>query len=236
MKTVTSKLFTWSMDWILDWILPRCCLGCGDEGDFLCEVCLDARIIRKKFQVCPGCRKLNVAGRVCDKCRDDWFIDGLLVCCLNNKFLRDLVHEYKYDDMYGLSGIMSSVGVDMVLREKLRFDGVVYVPLYKSKKYWRGYNQSELMAKGIADGLGVVKINGLERTRYTKSQVGLEKLERILNVKNSFVGCKKGKINNQKVLLVDDVLTTGATLNECASELKKEGADEVWGLVLARGI
>ena len=121
---------------------------------------------------------------------------------------------------------------DMEILAKKNFTLVTGVPLHKSRQKERGFNQSSLIAEKVADYLSIpFDENVLKRVKNTKIQSGLVRKERMKNIRGAFelVEDVKGK----KVLLVDDVWTTGSTMRECVKVMKKNGAREVWGLVLA---
>jgi competence protein ComFC len=110
------------------------------------------------------------------------------------------------------------------------------VPLYKKRLLERGFNQAALLAGGLSDRLGLeVEEKVLERVRQTVPQVDLEEKERKDNVKNVFSVRDISRVKNKKIILVDDVITTGATIEECGKVLKLSGAKEVWGVALAKG-
>ena len=112
---------------------------------------------------------------------------------------------------------------------------VVPVPLTKKRLNWRGFNQAELLARNIADEYNLKLDNkNLIRIKHKKPQAKLSEINRLENVKECF-SWQGGYLNKKNIILVDDVVTTGATLNECAKILKANGAGEVFGLVLAKG-
>lgn len=112
---------------------------------------------------------------------------------------------------------------------------IIPVPLHKRRQRWRGFNQAEIIARQLSACFCLdLTLNQLVRQRYTKPQAKLNTLRRWQSIKGSF-SWQGASLNNQTVFLIDDVATTGATLNECARILKQAGADKVWGLVIARG-
>lgn len=111
---------------------------------------------------------------------------------------------------------------------------VVPVPLYKTRLNWRGFNQSELLAKKLAVSLNLKYVSALERIKSTTPQVALKGATRRQNIRQAFSLNTKYDIQNTCVLLVDDVWTTGSTLKECCFVLKKAGAKKVWAITLAR--
>lgn len=112
---------------------------------------------------------------------------------------------------------------------------VIPVPLSRKRRRWRGFNQAELLARRVAENYGLELDNeNLIRVKHKKAQAKLNEMKRLENIKNCFVW-RGGNLNKKNIILVDDVVTTGATLNECAKILKANGAGEVFGLVVAKG-
>ena len=231
--------FDWqkNFDLLLDWIWPRNCEICGKEGDWCCQVCSEKILQKKVIQVCPDCRKVSSQGKLCSKCCSKWEIDGLVIATQGNRDLEQLITSYKYNDLYRLDNILADLYIHQIQDLKLKFDVVSFVPLAKSRLWWRGYNQSELIAIILARKLHRELGHLLVRNKFTRPQVGLDKKDRLDNVRDVFAAGKEIKnCINKRVLLVDDVCTTMATLNECALVLKNNGALEVTGMVMARGI
>ncbi|MFA4931132.1 MAG: ComF family protein [Patescibacteria group bacterium] len=223
------------LTWILDWIFPRFCIFCLREGSLLCVNCRP-KLEPVAVQVCPGCERVNQKGMVCHDCRAKWGIDSLQVCFRSNICMRRLVHLYKYQNMYDLDEpiVDMIVGLDLA---KEKFDLVMAVPLTKKRQRWRGYNQSERLARLVAKRRDLFYFDCLARRHDRVPQVKLGRVERKGNVRGVFVLKLEPKsILGKKILIVDDVCTTGSTLNECAQVLKKAGAKGVSGLVLARGV
>jgi ComF family protein len=151
--------------------------------------------------------------------------------------LRTLIHLYKYSGMKPLAGPLAGLLVRAMPTET-RFDAVVPVPLHWRKRWDRGFNQAELLARHIAKKRGIPVWNALRRRRATATQAGLASAGRRRNVAGAFVLKSPGKPNPQlagrRILLIDDVMTTGATASACASALKRGGAESVSLLTLAR--
>ena len=115
------------------------------------------------------------------------------------------------------------------------YDIIIPIPMYKNKKTKRGYNQSELFAKGISKALKIpVSVNLLIKQRDTLMQSSLGKNERAKNVQNAYEIKNMEKINNKNILLVDDIYTTGATINECKRIIMRAGATKVGVLIIAK--
>ncbi|MFB0528132.1 MAG: ComF family protein, partial [bacterium] len=158
--------------------------------------------------------------------------------------LKKLIHQFKYKEKRYLANPLGKLMVDFVeeyLREE-RFDYIVPIPLEKARQKKRGYNQAELLAGVLGEAVNKpILTNLVERRKKTKPQFGLNREERFENLFGAFEISQSGKgdiptIAGKTVLLLDDLATTGATLDECAKVLKGVGVSEVYGLVLAHGM
>lgn len=147
--------------------------------------------------------------------------------------LRNLIHLYKYGKVETLAKPLAAF-LARALPAGERFDLVLAMPMHWRKQWERGFNQAELLAGPIARRYGVRLAANLKRSRYTRPQAGLSEIERSRNLKGSFVVRKPAEIARKRILLIDDVFTTGATLRAAAEALKKAGATRVTALTLAR--
>ncbi len=147
--------------------------------------------------------------------------------------LRKLIHLYKYGKVDSLSVPLSKYMTSAIPLE-VRFDLVMAMPMHWRKEWERGFNQAELLAQPVADRYGLKLSRNLRRSRRTKAQAGLNEAERRTNLKDSFHVTKPEQVRGKRVLLVDDVLTTGSTLRAAAECLKAAGAAHVTCLTLAR--
>jgi ComF family protein len=148
--------------------------------------------------------------------------------------LRELIHLYKYGRIRTLSQPLSDL-LAAALPLDERFDAVTPVPLHWRRQWHRGFNQSELLARAIAHRRGIPVIRALRRAQPTRTQAGLSNTERRRNVAAAFrCGRDARKIAGQRILLIDDVMTTGATAASCARTLKQGGASRVVLLTVAR--
>jgi ComF family protein len=148
--------------------------------------------------------------------------------------LQSAIHRLKYHRDIGLGNTLALPLIKLLEMNGWQIDMVVPIPLDAERFKQRGYNQSALLAKPIAWESGVRYFpNALHRIRETQQQVGLNRDERRTNMLNAFVADKKW-VKDKSVLLVDDVITTGATMNSSARSLMQTGAKAVYGLTLAR--
>jgi ComF family protein len=147
--------------------------------------------------------------------------------------LRSLIHLFKYAGMKPLARPLA-VYLEHAIAVDEAFDAVVPVPLYWRKQWSRGFNQAELLARHVAKRRGIPLWNALRRKRATETQAGLANAGRRRNVAGAFVLRNNAKLAGKKILLVDDVMTTGATASACAAALKRGGAKSISLLTLAR--
>ena len=221
----------------LDWIYPPECAGCGEPGYRLCIKCLESiRFI--SGNICPVCGfPLAGRGEICPACRDVLPpYDALRSLTRYEGVIRECIHDLKYRKNQSLGEFFSSRMVEVIREEGWEADIVIPVPLSPDRQVERGYNQSSLLALPVALKLGWrYQPLCLARTRNTKSQVSLTVEERKLNVAGAFSGVPE-LVAGQKILLIDDVTTTGSTLEESARALKQAGAKAVYCLTLSRPI
>ena len=148
--------------------------------------------------------------------------------------LRSLIHLFKYSHIRTLARPLSDLLAAALPLDQV-FDAVTPVPLHWRRQWQRGFNQSELLAQATARRRGIPVIHALRRARATETQAGLSNTERRRNVLAAFRPTRAAaRLRGQRVLLIDDVMTTGATLDELARTLKAHGATRVENRVLAR--
>jgi ComF family protein len=227
-------------DFVLDLVLPKHCVNCGKEGEWLCNKCQN--LLKFKKQYCFGCKIINQSGKFCVQCKNQYSLDGILIAGdYDNKILAELIKKLKYHFAKDISKILAQFLKDFILDYKqennLNLEDFILipVPLHKKRENFRGFNQSEEIVRYFASFFNL-KINkhNLIKIKNTKAQAKLNEEERRDNIKNSFLW-KGNNLKNQNIILVDDVATTGATLNECALVLKENGARKILGLVVAKG-
>jgi len=228
---------------ILDTLFPISCISCGHDDVWLCESCL-SKIELLPFQVCPRCEKLiTEKGRLCDNCKKDRLVlDGLLVAAkYKENNMAKMVHLYKYNFVEDLHVPLAKLLVKIILKNNLPLpDLIIPIPLHRRRLRWRGFNQSELLAnyvsQNITPGFSIPVFPDLvKRQKYTPPQMQIGKYsERRKNMQSAFILNSNQDIQDKKILLIDDIATTGATLFECAKVLKANGAKKVFGVVIAR--
>lgn len=225
---------------ILAILFPVYCLGCKTPGVWLCPTCT-AKIQRSKTQCCPVCRGVNLDGSTCEKCQGVTPLSGLLVAAQysEQEILARLIKKLKYGLNTELVTILGELLAQTLSQQKISPQDclLAFVPLYKSRELERGFNQAELLAKTVSMKTGLPFLDLLIRIRNTPNQAQLPRRERLKNVRGAFAVKKQlpAELLNKKIIIVDDVSTTTATIGECARTLKKAGCQAVWGLVLARG-
>lgn len=147
--------------------------------------------------------------------------------------LRELIHLYKYGRIRTLASPLGKLLARSLPRDQA-FDVIIPMPLHWRKRWQRGFNQSELLAREISRRTNTPIVNALRRIRNTPAQAGLTSAKRRQNVSGAFQAKKRAAIDGRRVLLIDDVMTTGATAASCARALQRAGARQVTLLTLAR--
>jgi competence protein ComFC len=231
---------------LLDWTFPRTCAGCAAPlgSEITGPLCAKCRPGLKHIErACLRCAKplgqfIDVLGP-CIYCRDfKYHFDSAIAAGEYNGALRAMIISFKYERRKDLFPELSGFFQGAVLKRLTgpKIDAVVPVPLHRKREQERGFNQSEMFARPLASALGAELAAGkLQRLRLTKSQVGLTPTQRFENVAGAFE-VKGGDFEGKCVLLIDDVMTTGATGSECAKVLKAAGATHVFFAVLARQV
>lgn len=230
-----------------DLLFPKFCLGCQKEGNFLCEDCRELLDIAS-YQYClcenqPIRLSRDSKSGKCTKCQNRALFGLYFALSYKEKALtRKLIYQFKYQPyLKNLAETFASILTEHFIKTGKNTNEVwensvlLPVPLDKKKFKIRGYNQSEELAKELAK---IIKIPALTdvliKTKITKSQMELSREDREKNLVGAFLVKTPKKISGKKVFLVDDVYTTGITMQECASLLKKHGAKSIWGIAIAR--
>ncbi|HEU0122890.1 MAG TPA: ComF family protein [Bryobacteraceae bacterium] len=205
-----------------------------------CESCQKPPEAMSADHFCLRCRTPFITDRpldhhgVCRKCRS-----GLTGYDYAYSFgyyegpLRKMIHHFKYAGVEVLSGPLGALMVQ-ALPMDLQVDMIVPVPLHWRRRLWRGYNQCELLARPLESRLSVPVVRAIRKTRHTETQATSTPAQRRSNLTGAFVLADQKIVEGKRVLLVDDVLTTGATVTTCSTLLRRGGAKSVTVLTLAR--
>jgi ComF family protein len=219
---------------LVDLLFPLRCLGCDREGSLLCPSCADA-LPRIRQPICQRCGVSVQAGMLCPACLSQpMSIDGIRSVLLYGGIARQAIHELKYRQLKAVAVPLGKLLADFLRTYPLPADVLVPVPLHPKRLRERGYNQAALLARELGRLAGLpVEEGWLLRQRDTLTQAtAASAAQRRSNVRDAF-SCSR-ELDGERVLLIDDVSTTGATLDACASALKASGAGSVWGLTVAR--
>jgi|SRR3989344_607568 len=230
---------TWFTE-LADLVWPKKCVGCGKWGGYVCSSCEVG--LWEEEQICPTCGRNSRYGLRHKYCRG--YLEGLTVFWAYEGIARKLITGTKYKFYFDLLHELTSSSIARCFsRVEMSYLGeflaskpvVVPVPLYPGRERERGFNQAEIISRSAVGHWSLVGSKLLVRARDTGQQVGKDRKSRVENVRGAFeVQASRSQRLASSVLLVDDVWTTGATMNECAKTLKSAGVKKVWGLVLAR--
>jgi len=218
----------------LDLLLPLRCLGCGREGDLICPSCRQS-LPRMRLPLCQRCAATVSEGNLCHSCiNHPLTIDGIRSIFIFQGAVRQAILQLKYKHLKTVAAPLSQLLAEFLRSHPLKGEVLVSVPLYPKRLRERGYNQASLLAKELGKLVGLpVLEDTLIRVRDALPQARTRSaIERRRNVQDAFA-CHQ-RLEGRQILLIDDVCTTGATLDACASALKAAGAGSVWGLTVAR--
>jgi ComF family protein len=221
----------------LNLLFPQWCIGCGKEGALICSSC-QSSLPRIMPPLCPRCGRPQPSGILCPSCVS-WRaeIDGIRSPFRFDGVMRQAVYQLKYRNLRALAAPLAQLLNDYLVTNPVPGDVLVPVPLHRKRMRERGYNQSSLLARKLGKFLNLpVVADCLIRQRHALPQARTSTVEeRRSNVADAFT-CRDERLRDKQVLLIDDVSTSGATLDACAAVLKEYGAISVWGLTLAREI
>lgn len=199
----------------------------------LCYLCKAKTPYIKQF-ICSECRdRLVIIHKHISI--DSEEISNIYYSTNYNRFLKEFIHGFKFNGKSYLYKPFSEIMIDTIREKGIEnnIDLILFVPIHYRKEAIRGYNQTELLADYIARSINKpISKKNLVKSKWTKEQNQLTKLERSNNLGNSFKIKDPSKITNKRILLIDDIITTGSTMKECAKVLINSGAKEVIGLAL----
>ena len=216
----------------LDLLFPPRCIRCRQVGAWLCAECLN-QTPRLEASFCARCGS-TIADGLCKRCRTPPLqIECIRSVVYSEGVLREAIHRFKYRGLTALAEPLGGLMAAYWVQHPMPTDVVVPVPLHAARLRERGYNQAALLACEMARRVGLA-VDGqtLNRQRATAPQVELDASQRRENVRDAF-RCSGNALSGKQVLLVDDVCTTGSTLEACALALYEGGAHAVRALTLA---
>lgn len=220
---------------VVDFFFPCRCVGCGKVGEFLCADCCQ-QLPRLLPPFCHKCGKPESSGGLCATCwGHQTEIDGARSPFRFDGAIRQAIYELKYHNLKAISACLAKLLATYLQANPVPGEVLAPVPLYPRRLRERGYNQASLLTRELGKlvGLPVVE-DSLYRFKDSLPQARTATVEgRRRNVADAFT-CRGQRLNGRRVLLVDDVCTSGATLEACAAALKAAGAVSVWGFTLAR--
>lgn len=234
-------VFTRLKDVILDVLFPRFCVNCKEEGRYLCQKCYS--LLSEVEFTCPVCGEAEFFGRRHKSCVAKNNPDGCVSFWSYEGLVKQLVLKAKYNSLIDIPKELVDYGLLTTQNNAHRFSefiiflfkeetAISYVPLYAKKERERGFNQSKVAAEQLGRRVKKEVVSLLKRERETKSQTQLDKEERFSNTKGAFSFASGERV--EQVVLIDDVLTSKATVKECTKVLKQNGVKKVWVLTLTK--
>lgn len=216
---------------IISLIAPHECLGCGVEGLLLCNSCSMHELIRPAA-VCMFCSKLSAYGKTCPKCIKPHPLNNIWVTSSYERLSKELVQQTKYQEKRAGVVAMADAMFETI-PVGTQIDAVVGVPTITSHVRGRGFDHTHRMARLLAAKLNVPCLDVLVRLDQTAQQGG-GRTKRVETVSGNMRFSLGSDVNDLSVLLVDDVVTTGATITEAAKVLKRAGTKKIYASIFAR--
>lgn len=210
------------MHWLENWIMPPRCVITGEQGAGLDLSSAVITALKQPKSVCPQCCEFSADGKVCGACiaappafdrtQVGFYFDGELI---------ELVHKLKYGKQMALARLLAELLQSHLQVENI--DALVAVPIHNQRWRERGFNQSALIAEQLAKQLNIPFIkHAVSRIKHTPSQTGLSKTQREQNLRGAFAIDANRLLGLQRIAIVDDVITTGSTVEAIAKLIKKQ--------------
>ena len=218
------------LDRLIGTIAPHDCLDCGVEGNLLCQSCQITTVSPKRSS-CFLCNALTNDWWTCHRCRRQVNVAGVIIASHYEGTVKDLIRQLKYEHTVAAAAILGNLIAARVPIGK--FDLITLVPVSSQRFRQRGYNQAQLIAKAVATRLKLPFVELLSRVGQVR-QVGTNRRQRLEQMSGKMYTRRQWLINDSRILVVDDVVTTGATLSEAGRVLKTAGAKKVWGAAAAK--
>lgn len=211
-KSIKTKFILIAYREILNIIYPieERCMVCDEEGF---------------IGICPSCKsRIN-------KAKNE---GSILSYGFYGGILKSLILKFKYESNYNVGYLLANFLIEIIRESEIDIDIICYIPMIRKDERKRGFNQCKLIANEIGYNLNIPVSNCIKKVKHTKEQKKLTKEERIKNLIGAFEVKSNEDIKNKRVLLIDDVMTTGATIGECTKILKKSGVKEIIVLTIAK--
>ena len=235
-KTFFKPLFEDVKNFTLDVLFPKHCLVCNYEGQLICANCL-GKLITDKKQVCINCQRPSILGLTHPKCMSPQSPDALMTFYnYHDPAVAKILVAGKYyflPEVYEILGKEIAGAITGGSKNFLANAIIVPVPLHSQRQRWRGFNQAEILATTLTRQTGLPIKHLLKRIKPTRVQKDLSQAQRLQNIRDVFQ-ITSPEARGKNVLLVDDVVTTGATLREAVKVLKRNGTAKVICLAVAR--
>lgn len=230
---------------LLDIIFPPYCIGCQKnledetrDHPYVCKDCFNTLPLNNAL-FCPVCFSRIAGKKLCHHSRKSYLTYFGFAAGYENELLKNIIWNYKYNFVRDLSRTLALILLNYLKPIKIASFtsySLIPVPLHKSRLKWRGFNQAELIAKILSQELHLPLIeNAISRIKKTEDQTKLNREQRISNLQNAFQVANHELIAGKNIILIDDIYTTGATIEGAAEVLKQKGAKKIIGLVAAKG-
>jgi ComF family protein len=221
----------------LQFLFPSHCIGCGRVGQYVCAFCKIWKLPHQHQQVCHVCKQNAGTHFMHQECMEYSWLSGVHVSCIYTGLAKKMVSEMKFNFSYTIGETLTDIIVSSPALKNLVEDSVLtYVPTSRRRLWWRGFNQSHLLAKGISSRARVECKQLLRRSSHSRPQVGLSRAERLVGQLGNYeLTYAQLDSNIRQIVIVDDVMTTGATLEACAKVLALYYRLPVYAAVFGRG-
>ena len=219
---------------LLDLLFPKFCLGCGKFGSYICSSCF-SKIHSLPYLKCPGCDRASIDGFTHPKCKKQFGLDRLISFFPYTGIVQKAIKTIKYRYAHKVTDdVLRFISLPKLPKQSV----FVPIPLHPSRRRIRGFNQAEMIARVLSKRFDIpIRTDILKRVRKTVPQVDMKNREdRLNNMKDVFRVNKEAiqSVQQHIIILVDDVYTTGATIQSACEALKRAGVKRVWGLTIAQ--
>lgn len=222
---------------LIDFIFPRHCIACWQQGEYLCKNC--KKQIQPHPEICPYCHRFSQDYKTCIDCRcnKDNYLEGIIIPFAYTDSIKSLIIKLKYFHKKDIGKFLID-RLAIALQANASFQKefhhsefwilnseliISFIPSHRYRHYFiKWYNQSQLLAKKLSEKLDIPMITIARKKKYTKTQASLDKNGRVYNLKNAFSLTQNTQLQgNETLLIIDDITTTGSTINELAKLVKQ---------------